>query len=268
MFQDAKILVIDDEQVILDAISRIASAEGFQVDSDNDASSALKKISQKEYSLILCDIMMPQMDGFSFLDEIQKRRIPTPVIMITGFSTVENAVKSLFKGAIDFVPKPFTFEELNSSINRGIRYYRVQKGIEEAKFRNDKTSISYVPGPPKYKRLGNLSWMNLETEGIAIIGATDLFLETIEKLVKIELMDNDEEIIQGDTCANLLTSDELTHRLLSPASGRIIERNEKIINNINLLEKDPYFEGWIYKVIPSNMEYDSNYLVPFASDRM
>ena len=48
-----KILVIDDEQVILDAISRIASAEGFQVDSDNDASSALKKISQKEYSLIL-----------------------------------------------------------------------------------------------------------------------------------------------------------------------------------------------------------------------
>ena len=124
---------------------------------------------------------------FTFLDEIQRRRIPTPVIMITGFSTVENAVKSLYKGAIDFVPKPFTFEELNSSINRGIRYYRIQKGIEDAKFRNDKTSISYVSGPPKYKRLGNLSWMNLETEGIAVIGATDLFLETIEKLVKIVL---------------------------------------------------------------------------------
>ena len=266
--KDEKILVIDDEQVILNAVSRIASAEGFAVDSDNDASSALKKISHKEYSLILCDIMMPQMDGFTFLDEMQKRKIPTPVIMITGFSTVENAVKSLYKGAIDFVPKPFTFEELNSSINRGIRYYRIQKGIEDAKFRNDKSSLLYVPGPPKYKRLGNLSWMNLETIGVAVVGATDLFLETIEKLVKIELMENDEEIIQGDICVNLLTDDELAHRLISPVSGRIIERNEKIIDDINLLEKDPYFEGWIYKVIPSNIEYDLKYLVPFASDRM
>lgn len=268
MFRNAKILVIDDEQVILDAISRIASAEGFQVESDNDASSALKKISQKEYSLILCDIMMPKMDGFAFLDEIQKRRLPTPVIMITGFSTVENAVKSLYKGAIDFVPKPFTFEELNSCINRGIRYYRVQKGIEDAKFRDDKTSISYVSGPPKYRRLGNLSWINLESVGTAVVGATDLFLETIEKLVKIELMEVEEEIIQGDSCANLVTSDDLGHRLLSPISGRIIERNEKILHDINLLEKDPYFEGWIYKVIPSNIEFDSKYLVPFASDRI
>jgi FixJ family two-component response regulator/glycine cleavage system H lipoate-binding protein len=268
MLRGEKILVIDDEQVILDAVSRIALAEGLTVDSENNASSALKKLSHKEYSLILCDIMMPQMDGFAFLDEMQKRKILTPVIMITGYSTVENAVKSLYKGAIDFVPKPFTFEELNSSINRGIKFYIVQKGIEDAKSRNDKASILYVPGPPKYKRLGNLSWMNLESEGVAVIGATDLFLETIEKLTGIELMEREEEIIQGDSCANLVTDDELTHRLLSPASGRIIERNEKIINDINLLEKDPYFEGWIYKVIPSNIEYDLKYLVPFASDRM
>jgi FixJ family two-component response regulator/glycine cleavage system H lipoate-binding protein len=266
--KDEKILVIDDEQVILNAVSRIASAEGFHVDSENDAAAALKKLSHKEYSLILCDIMMPQMDGFTFLYEIQKRRITTPVIMITGYSTVENAVKSLFKGAIDFVPKPFTFEELNSSINRGIKYYRVQKGVEEARSRNDKASMLYVPGPPKYKRLGNLSWMNLETIGTAVIGATDLFLETIEKLINIELMETEEEVVQGDTCAVLITDDELSHRLLSPVSGRIIERNEKIISDINLLEKDPYFEGWIYKVIPSNMEYDLKYLVPFASDRM
>lgn len=268
MFKDEKILVIDDEQVILDAVSRIASAEGFNVDSDNDASSALKKLSHKEYSLILCDIMMPQMDGFTFLDELQKRKILTPVIMITGYSTVENAVKSLYKGAIDFVPKPFTFEELNSSINRGIKYFRIQKGIEDAKFRNDKASLLYVSGPPKYKRLGNLSWMNLVFEGVAVIGATDLFLETIEKLTNIELMNLEEEIIQGDCCATLTTDDELTHRLLSPVSGRIIERNERILSDINLLEKDPYFEGWIYKVIPSNMEYDLKYLVTFASDRM
>jgi FixJ family two-component response regulator/glycine cleavage system H lipoate-binding protein len=267
MLKDEKILVVDDEQVILDAVSRIASAEGMQVDSEIDATAALKKISNKEYSLVLCDIMMPQMDGFTFLDEIQKRKILTPVIMITGYSTVENAVKSLYKGAVDFVPKPFTFEELNSSINRGIKFYRIQKGVEDAKSRNDKSSLLYVTGPPKYKRLGNLSWMNLKYEGVADIGATDLFLETIEKIVSIELMNIEDEIIQGDSCANLETDDELIHHLLAPISGRIIERNEKLLESINLLEKDPYFEGWIYKVIPSNIEYDLKHLVTFASDR-
>jgi len=109
--------------------------------------------------------------------------------------------------------------------------------------------------------------MNLKYEGVAEIGATDLFLETIEKLISIELMNVEEEIIQGDSCANLLTDDELNHHLLAPLSGRIIERNEKLLNDFNLLEKDPYFEGWIYKVIPSNIEYDLKYLVTFASDR-
>ena len=267
MFKGEKILVVDDEKVILDAVSRIASAEGLYVDSETEALSALKKISKKDYVLIFCDIMMPQMDGFAFLDELQKRKIITPVIMITGYSTVENAVKSLYKGAIDFVPKPFTFEELNSSINRGIKFYQVQKGVEEAKSRNDKTSLLYVSGPAKYKRLGNLSWINLEFEGVALVGATDLFLETIEKITSIHLMEIEEEIIQGDVCATLTTEDELSHRFLSPVSGRIIERNERLFNEINLLEKNPYFEGWIYKVIPSNFEYELKYLVPFASDR-
>jgi CheY-like chemotaxis protein/glycine cleavage system H lipoate-binding protein len=268
MAKDEIILVIDDEQVILQAVSRIALAEGLNIDSDNNARSALKKLSQKEYSLILCDIMMPEMDGFMFLEEMQKRKLFTPVIMITGFSTVENAVKSLYKGAIDFVPKPFTFEELKSSINRGLQFHRIQQRIEDAKSRNDKGTIAYVPGPPKYQRLGNLSWMNLESEGIAVIGATDLFLETIEKLIKIELMEVDELLIQGDTCANFITDDELVHHFLSPVGGRIIERNEKLLTDINLLEKDPYFDGWIYKVIPTNIEYDMKYLVPCASDRM
>lgn len=268
MANDENILVIDDEEVILQAVSRIASAEGLNVDTENNARSALKKISHKEYSLILCDIMMPEIDGFIFLEEMQKRKLLTPVIMITGYSTVENAVKSLYKGAIDFVPKPFTFEELKSSISRGLQFYRLQQRIEEAKSRNENGTIAYVPGPPKYKRLGNLSWMNLESVGIAVIGAADLFLETIEKLINIELMEVDESLVQGESCANFITNDELIHHFISPVSGRIIERNERLLSNISLLEKDPYFDGWIYKVIPANIEYDMKYLVPCASDRI
>lgn len=268
MIKDEKILVVDDEQVILHAVSRIASAEGLNVDSENNASSALKKLSQKEYSLILCDIMMPQMDGFMFLDEMQKRKISTPVIMITGYSTVENAVKSLYKGAIDFVPKPFTFEELQSSIVRGLEYNKLQKRIEETKLKNNGTISTYIPCPPKYYRLGALSWLKFESEGIAVIGATDLFTEIITEIVKIELMDVDEIIVQGDSIANFYTQDELVHHFLSPVSGRIIERNENLFNSAILLEKDPYFDGWMYKVIPENIEYTMKYLISCATDRM
>lgn len=263
-----KILVIDDEQVILTAVSRIASSEGFNVDSDYSADSALKKLSQKEYSLILCDIMMPQMDGFTFLDELQKRKIATPVIMITGYSTVENAVKSLYKGAIDFVPKPFTFEELQSSIARGLEYGKLQQRIEEAKLKKNGGIITYTPCPPKYFRLGFISWLKLESEGVVIIGASDLFLEILKEIVKIDLMNVDDMLVQGDSIGSFYTEDDLVHQLLSPVSGRIIERNERLLDDTRLLEKDPYFDGWIYKVIPANIEYEMKYLISCATDRM
>ncbi len=263
-----KILVVDDEQVILNAVSRIASAEGLNVDSESNAVSALKKLSQNEYSLILCDIMMPQMDGFAFLAEMQKSKVSTPIVMITGYSTVENAVKSLYKGAIDFVPKPFTFEELQSSIVRGLEYYKLQKRIEETKLKKNGGIITYIPCPPKYYRLGALAWLKHESEGVAVIGATDLFIELIKEIINIELMSVDEVLIQGDSVVNFHTEDELVHHFLSPVSGRIIERNEKLINDVKLLEKDPYFEGWIYRVIPTNIEYDMKYLISCATDRI
>jgi len=188
--------------------------------------------------------------------------------MITGYSTVENAVNSLYKGAIDFIPKPFSFEELKSAINRGLEYSRLQKRVEEARSQNSFAAITFVPCPPKYFRLGNLSWIKLESEGIAILGATSLFLETIKELKYIELMNLDDVIIQGDSCANFVTSDELVHHFLSPVGGRIIERNEILSNEITLMEKDPYFEGWIYKIIPADLEHDMKFLVSCASDRM
>lgn len=268
MAKDEKILVIDDEQVILDAVSRIVSAEEIKVDVETNAKNALKMLSQKSYSLVLCDILMPEMDGFSVLEEIQSKKINIPVIMITGYSTVENAVNSLYKGAIDFISKPFTFEELKSAINRGLEYSRLQKRVEGAKSLKNVGAVTFVPCPPKYYRLGNLSWINIESEGSAILGATSLFLETIKELTNIELMNVDDLLIQGDSCANFITSDELLHHFLSPIGGRIIERNEILLDEITLMEKDPYFKGWIYKIIPADLEHDLKFLVSCASDRL
>ena len=58
------------------------------------------------------------------------------------------------------------------------------------------------------------------------------------------------------------------HKVLSPVSGRIVEVNENLKKNPNLIEKDPYFEGWIYRVIPADLDYEIKNLVPCSSDRI
>lgn len=267
MAGEEKILIIDDEQVILDAVSKIASLEKWKVVTVLNAQEGLKKLSSNQYSLILSDIMMPEMDGFQLLEELYHRHIDIPVIMITGYSTVENAVKSLHKGAIDFIPKPFTFDELTSSINRGLKYRNIQMRLEEAEKSGTNESVIYVQCPPKYKRLGYMSWMNLEYEGAAVVGVTDFFLETIEDTLNVELMEVDEILIQGNSCAKFETNDSLIHTCLAPLGGRIVERNDRILVDPSLLEKDPFFEGWLYRIIPSDIEYDMKYLNPCSSDR-
>ena len=262
------ILIIDDEQVILDAVSKIAESEGFKVETALNANEALSKINQDNYSAILCDIMMPEIDGLQLLDKLNSDHKKIPVVMITGYSTVENAVNSLYKGAVDFIAKPFTFEEITSAIYRAVAYGKLQSKIEEAKKNNKEGSVIYVPCPPRYKRLGNISWMSLETQGTAVIGVTDLYLQTLHTLKYIEMLETENVIVQGNSCAKLETDDELTHNLLAPVGGRIVERNEMLLTDPALLEKDPYFKGWIYRIIPSDIEYEMKYLISCSSDRM
>ncbi|RKY91780.1 MAG: hypothetical protein DRQ13_11055 [Ignavibacteriae bacterium] len=267
MNKKAKILLIDDEQVILDAVSKIASLERWEVDTVMNVQEGLDKLGSKKYELILSDIMMPDKDGFQLLEALYSQQIAIPVIMITGYSTVENAVKSLYNGAIDFIPKPFTYEEITSSICRGLEYRKIQERVAEAQKSGKDESIIFVTCPAKYYRLGYMSWMNLEYEGSAKIGTTDLFLEAVENITKIELVENDDILIQGTSCAKFETDDNLIHTCLAPLGGRIVDRNEKIISDPALLEKDPFFEGWLYRIIPSDIEYDMKYLIPCSSDR-
>jgi CheY-like chemotaxis protein/glycine cleavage system H lipoate-binding protein len=259
------ILVIDDEQVIIDAVVKICSAENFSVDSAIDAQAALAKLVKNSYRLIICDIMMPGMDGFEFLDVIRERRIYSPVIMTTGFSTVDNAVRSLYSGAIDFIPKPFTSDELLNAVIRGMKYIEIQSLLKNQK---DNSSVIYVPCPAKYYRLGYSSWASEESTGSILIGATDLFIKTIENFSSIDLLTIDEELIQGNSCAFFKDQSERIYPLLSPITGRILEINSKIVKDKTLLEKDPYFEGWLYRLIPSDSEYELKKLINCSSDRL
>lgn len=266
MKSETDILIVDDEQVVIDAVGKICSSEGYSVDAAIDANEALQKLEKNNYKLIICDIMMPGMDGFGLLNEISERKISSPVIMTTGYSTVENAVKSLYTGAIDFIPKPFTSDELVNSVIRGMKYLKIQNSIKN--YKKDDSEIPYVPCPAKYYRLGYSSWAAEENTGSILIGATDLLIKTIESVSEIELFRVDDEVIQGNACGYLKDKKERVHPLLSPVSGRILEVNENIKKNKSMIEKDPYFDGWFYRLLPSDSEYELKNLINCSSDRM
>jgi len=268
MSKRGKILVVDDEQVILDAVKKICENEEFSVDQSIDAMDALVKLHKQNYDLILCDIMMPDIDGFKFLEEIAKRKIDTFVIMMTGYSTVENAVHSLYKGAIDFIPKPFTSDELVYSVLRGMKYIQIDKELKKQRATGQDFPMIYVPCPAKYSRLGYSAWVMIENDGSAIIGVTDLFLKTIDSVKKIKFLNPGEEITQGVNCITIISVDDSTHTILSPVSGKILENNQKLLADNTILEKDPYFNGWLYRLIPSDVEYELKSLVPCSSDRI
>jgi len=114
------VLVVDDEESMRDSCSQILIKDGFQVDTAENGSIGLEKIKESKPDLVLIDLKMPGINGMDVLEktkEIEPNIIP---IVITGYATVESAVEAMKKGAYDFLPKPFSPEELRIIIRRGL----------------------------------------------------------------------------------------------------------------------------------------------------
>ena len=96
---------------------------------------------------------------------------------------------------------------------------------------------------------------------------TDIFIKSLEQIVEIIFPEGIEEVIQANRCLQIKTADGLLHDVLSPISGRVVEKNFELIHHKEILEKDPYFKGWVYRIIPTDYEYESKNLIPCSSDR-
>jgi len=116
-----KMLVIDDEPVVLESCQRIFSEEGYDVVTTGSPSEGLKLIETSDFDVILCDWKMPGFDGLDVVEELDKRSPQSAVVMITGYPTVNRATEALKRGAMDFVSKPFSPEDIISVVKRAER---------------------------------------------------------------------------------------------------------------------------------------------------
>ena len=116
----AKILVVDDEEIILLSCERVLTEEGYEVQTRLRAKEGLALLAEEPIDLILVDLKMPGMDGLEFLRAVKQAYPSISVIMITGYSTVESAVEAMKAGAIDYLPKPFTPDQLTVVVKKAL----------------------------------------------------------------------------------------------------------------------------------------------------
>jgi DNA-binding NtrC family response regulator len=106
------ILVVDDDPMMREMVSDLLDSRGYEVEVADTAEAALERVAERDFSCVLTDLQMPGMDGMELLGHLRERVPETPVVLMTSFGTIENAVKAMRLGARDFVTKPFESEQL------------------------------------------------------------------------------------------------------------------------------------------------------------
>ena len=113
-----RIVVIDDEVLILGFLKDVLTNEDYDVEIFSSANKAIKHIDENEIDLVITDVQMNEMTGDDILTHVKKNQPQTGVIIITGFGNVSHAVRSLQKGAFDYITKPFKAKEIIHRVRR------------------------------------------------------------------------------------------------------------------------------------------------------
>ena len=112
------ILVTEDDEKMRNGLVEILKGEGYNVDSADNGQKGLEMIKEKDYDVVLSDLIMPVMGGMELLRNIKQIKPETSVIFITAFGTIENAVEAIKVGASDYITKPFKIDEVQSKIKK------------------------------------------------------------------------------------------------------------------------------------------------------
>jgi DNA-binding NtrC family response regulator len=121
----ARILVVDDEEIVVRSCLRILGEGDYEAEGVASGEEALRRIEERPYDVVILDIMMPKMDGMEVLRRVKESHPDIDVIMVTGLSQIETAVRSMKLGAFDYLPKPFDPDELKVVVGRAVERRRL-----------------------------------------------------------------------------------------------------------------------------------------------
>jgi CheY-like chemotaxis protein len=258
----ARILAVDDEPVILDSFRKILVLAGFSVDTVETGPEALMLVRQNDYDFVFTDLKMPVMDGVEVVKSVKHLRPDVDVAVITGFGTIETAVETISHGAVDYVQKPFTEEELLAFANRLLikRRARIESQsrptvhiVSPAIAEAVAGSEYCVPGGA-FVSPGH-AWAQIESDGGVCLGLDDFARKALGRIERVELPAKGARLKRGDVLCVVRRGDELV-RLRTPLSGEVTQVNADLQTEPVLLTQSPYDRGWVCVVRPSDLATD------------
>jgi FixJ family two-component response regulator len=142
--KNGKVLVLDDEQIVLDSITRILETETYEVKTCRSGDQALDALKSGRFDVLITDLKMPGMDGIQAMEALAEIDPDLSMIMVTAYSTVDSAVKAMKLGAVDYIRKPFTPDQLVSLIEKVMedRKSRFERRYREDTFEEVKKAVS------------------------------------------------------------------------------------------------------------------------------
>ncbi|MGB4691373.1 MAG: sigma-54 dependent transcriptional regulator, partial [Atribacterales bacterium] len=166
-----RILIVDDEESLREMLKEFLEGEGMLVELAQNGREALEKLHSLSFDLVLLDLRMPGVSGVEVLQEIKKEEPELPVVVITAYGSVDNAVETLKMGAFDFITKPFKLEELLNTISRALEVERLKREkqylLEEMQ---DKFCFEGVVGQsPRMKEVMRVASLVAKTDATVLI---------------------------------------------------------------------------------------------------
>jgi len=123
-----KILIVDDEPDMLKLLSMILREKtSYEITTTNNPMEAIELAKQSRFDLVISDLKMPGLDGMEIIDAVKKIDEDIPVIIITAFASVESASEAIQKGGFDFITKPFRKEQILFTIDKALKWLKVQR---------------------------------------------------------------------------------------------------------------------------------------------
>jgi len=249
MGTEHKLLVVDDEPVVCESCERIFEDQGFDVQTSTNSVHGLELATREDYDAILLDIRMPQLDGLGFLRALRERERNTPVIIITGYASVPNAVEAMRLGAVDFIPKPFTPEEISGAVSRVVVLPRpMEQPAREA--------VAAIPPVPGETRFAGEAWLRAAPDGTVKVGA---FLSGVESrtVEDIRLPHVGEYVYQGLPLAAVVLENGRSKLVPSPVSGEIVEVHQDVRERPERVWDEPCDQGWLARIRPAALEAEA-----------
>lgn len=251
MGEPAKVLVVDDEEVVLDSVERHLRRDGYRIAKVASAAAALAHLATEGADVVITDLMMPEMDGLALLAKIREDGYSMPVVMITGYATMKTALVALRTGAFDYIAKPFTRTELLGTVARAAR----RAGLPPA-------SDAAGPDAPEGAVPCGPCWVAADPDGSARLGLSREFAATAGEPESLDLPGAGDFLEQGSAALKLLSADGRTHVLWTPVSGNVIEVNPALAADPGLAVRDPAGEGWLLRLDAPNLKAELAALRP------